>query len=94
MDWGKCVFCQEDDIDLLDSLKNKNSDVDGYSKLPPSIESFLNKNVPRPAKCTTSTSLIDSKGTVILLLIFAMLRSISKLKRALFHKEKESDISL
>ena len=51
MDWGKCALRQEDDIDLLDSLQNKNSDVDGYSKLAANIESFLNKNVPLPAKC-------------------------------------------
>ena len=51
MDWGKCALRQEDDIDLLDPLQNKNSDVDGYSKLAANIESFLNKNVPLPAKC-------------------------------------------
>ena len=51
MDWGKCVLCQEDDIDFLDPLQNQTSDVDGYSKLAANIESFLNKNVPLPAKC-------------------------------------------
>ena len=49
-----------DDIDLFDPLQNKNSDVDGYSKLTANIESFLNKNVPLPAICTTS--LADLKG--------------------------------
>ena len=51
MDWGKCVLCQEDDIDFLDPLQNQTSDVDGYSKLAANIESFLNKNVPLSAKC-------------------------------------------
>ena len=103
MDWGKCALCQEDDIDLLDPLQNKNSDVDGYSKLAANIESFLNKNVPLPAKCTTS--LVDLKGDSN---IASTLRNVkakwhkrcaleissSKLKRALSRKEKESDISL
>ena len=103
MDWGKCALCQEDDIDLLDPLQNKNSDVDGYSKLAANIESFLNKNVPLPAKCTTS--LVDLKGDSN---IASNLRNVkakwhkrcaleissSKLKRALSRKEKESDVSL
>ena len=72
MDCGKCALCQEDDIDLLDPQQNKNSDVDGYSKFAANIEPFLNKNVPLPAKRTTS--LVHLKGTVILLLIFAVLK--------------------
>ena len=59
MEWGICALCQENDIDLLDPLQNKNSDVNGYSKLAADIESFLNKNVPFPVKCTTS--LVDLK---------------------------------
>ena len=88
---------------MLDLLQNKNSDVDGYSKLAANIDSFLNKNVPLPAKCTTS--LVDSKGDSN---IASNLRNVktkwhkrcalkissSKLKRALSRKEKESDISL
>ena len=103
MDWGKCVLCQEDDIDLLDPLQNKNSDVDRYSKLAANIESFLNKNVPLPAKCTTS--LVDLKGDST---IASNLRNVkakwhkrcvleissSKLKRPLSCKEKENDVSL
>ena len=60
MDWGKYALCQEHDIDLLDLLQNKNSDIDCYSKLAANIEPFLNENVPLPAKCTTS--LADLKG--------------------------------
>ena len=103
MDWGKCALWQEDDIDLLDPLQNKNFDVDGYSKLAANIELFLNKNVPLPAKCTTS--LVDLKGDSN---IAPNLRNVkakchkrcaleissSKLKRALSRKENESDISL
>ena len=103
MDWGKCALCQEDDIDLLDPLQNKNSDVDRYSKLATNIESFLNKNVPLPTKCTTS--LVDLKGDST---IASNLRDVkakwhkrcvlkissSKLKRLLSRKEKESDVSL
>ena len=103
MDWGKCALCQEDDIDLLDPLQNKNSDVDGYSKLAANIESFLNKNVPLPAKCTTS--LVDLKGDSNIASNLCNVKakwhkrcaleiSSSKLKRALSRKEKESDVSL
>ena len=103
MDWGKCALCQEDDIDLLDPLQNTNSDVDGYSKLAANIESFLNKNLPLPAKCTTS--LVDLKGDSNIASNLGNVKakwhkrcaleiSSSKLKRALSRKEKESDISL
>ena len=43
MDWGKYALCQEHDIDLLDLLQNKNSDIDCYSKLAANIEPFLNR---------------------------------------------------
>ena len=103
MDWEKCALCQEDDIDLLDPLQNKNFDADGYSKLAANIELFLIKNVPLPAKCTTS--FVDLKGDSN---IASNLRSVkakwrercaleissSKLKRSLSRKEKEIDISL
>ena len=103
MNQGKCPLCQEDDIDSLDLLQNKNSDVDGYSKLATNIKSFLNKNVPLPAKC--ATSLVDLNGDSN---IASNLRKVkakwykrstleissSKLKRALSRREKESDISL
>ena len=103
MHWGKCALCQEDDIDLLDPLQNQKSDVDSYSKLAANIESFLNKNVPLPAKCTTS--LVDLKGDSNIASNLCNIKakwhkrsalkiSSSKLKRALSSKEKESDISL
>ena len=70
MDWGKCALCQEDDIGLLDPLQNKDLEVDGYSKLAENIDSFLNKDLPLPAKCTTSV--INLQGDRVILLIISV----------------------
>ena len=98
-----CALCQENDIDLLDPLQNKNSDVNGYSKLAADIESFLNKNVPLSVKCTTS--LVDLKRDSNIACNLHNVKakwykrrtleiSAWKLKRVLSRKEKKSDISL
>ena len=56
MDWKKCTLCQTGGEDLVDSLQNRNSDVDGYMKLAANIKFFLDR------KCTTSLN--DLKGDI------------------------------
>ena len=100
MDWGKCALCQEDDIY---SLQNKNLEVDGYTKLAANIDSFLNKDIPLPAKCTTSVINLKGDRNIADNLrsnkakwhkICALEISSSKLKRALSRKDKANDVSM
>ena len=96
-------MCQEDDIGLLDPLQNKNLEVDGYSKLAENIDSFLNKDLPLPAKCTTGVINLQGDSNIADNLRSnkakwhkrcALQVSSSKLKRALSRKEKANDISM
>ena len=41
MDWNKCALCQSNSSNLVDPSKNKNVDIDGYSKLTENINLFV-----------------------------------------------------
>ena len=41
MDWNKCALCQRSSNNLVGPSKNKNVDIDGYSKLAENINLFV-----------------------------------------------------
>ena len=60
MDWNKCALCQRSSNNLVDHSKNKNVDIDGYSKLAENINLFVIDDLPFPPKFSCSVE--DLKG--------------------------------
>lgn len=101
MDWKKCALCQEDDNDLVDPQLNNNLDNDGYGKLALNIESFVDKDIPLPTRCTVSISDLRGESNIASNLRHVQVKwhkscalqmSSSKLKRAMCRKEKEHEV--
>ena len=68
MDFNKCILCQSDSKNLLNSSKTVNPRVCGYTLLANKIAKFIEEGIVRPKKMTVGLNYLRSEGTIALTL--------------------------
>ena len=64
MDWNKCILCQDDGGELLYPLRNKNQDIDSYSKLAYIIDQYVNECLLLHSKVQADLKELDFKSLI------------------------------